>query len=165
MDKKNFGKNLRVVRKDIGLTQDNFAKTLGVTGSYISDLERGKAYPSEPVIRILEREWRINREFLDTGKGPMYWVNPPGDAFKPYPIVISQSEPELFDLISKAITVLKSKTHYASSLSANIESFHQAVIQVTDINNLKKDVEELKARERAKSDPGCMDQEPKNRTA
>jgi SOS-response transcriptional repressor LexA len=45
---------------------------MSITGSYISDIERGKAVPSEAVKRELIEIYRINRLFLDTGEGEMF---------------------------------------------------------------------------------------------
>ena len=69
-----FGINLRAIRKELKLTQDAFAKNVGVSGSYISDIEKGKGNPSEPVIRLLEIIYRANRDYLVFGEGPMFRV-------------------------------------------------------------------------------------------
>jgi transcriptional regulator with XRE-family HTH domain len=70
-----LGVNLRTMRKELGLTQADFAKSLGITGGYISDLERGLAMPSEPVVRQMETIFKINREFLFSSLGrPFYSV-------------------------------------------------------------------------------------------
>lgn len=65
-------KNLKIFRKSLKLTQDEFAKPLGLTGSYISDVERGKSDLSEPVLILIEVIFRINRIWLKTGKGDRY---------------------------------------------------------------------------------------------
>lgn len=64
-----LGPSLRSIRKELGLTQADFAKSLGITGAYVSDLERGLAVPSEPVVRQMETIYKINRNFLFSGKG------------------------------------------------------------------------------------------------
>lgn len=74
MSRENFGKNLRAVRKALKLTQVEFAKPLGITGVYVSDLERGGSYPSEPVLRQIEEKYLVSRKFLDTGSGEMFGV-------------------------------------------------------------------------------------------
>jgi len=73
-----FGKNLRVVRKFLRLTQTQFAEPLGITGVYVSDIERGGSTPSEPVMRQMELKYRVNRNFLETGKGEMFSQQPVG---------------------------------------------------------------------------------------
>ena len=49
------------------------------------------------------------------------------------------------DLITKTRTVLESKTGYSSSLAMNIESFHESVVTLEKVENLEKDVKELKS--------------------
>jgi len=66
-----LGKNLKHIRKTLGLTQRQFAEPLGIKGSYISDIEKGKARPSESVIRLLEIKFRVNRKWLESGQGEM----------------------------------------------------------------------------------------------
>jgi transcriptional regulator with XRE-family HTH domain len=67
-----FGPALRKARISLGLTQAKFAESLSISGSYISNLEKGEANPSEAVIRELVRTFRINRVFLETGEGEMF---------------------------------------------------------------------------------------------
>ena len=71
--KKLFGINLRAARKELRLNQAEFAYPIAISGSYISDIERGAVErPSEPVIRAIANYYRINREWLETGKGDMF---------------------------------------------------------------------------------------------
>jgi len=69
-----FGKALREARKSLGLTQGEFANPLSITGGYVSDIEKGKAIPSESVIREISEVYRINRLKLETGEGPMFLI-------------------------------------------------------------------------------------------
>jgi transcriptional regulator with XRE-family HTH domain len=64
-----FGKNLKHARKRLKLSQNTFAKPLGIKGSFISDIERGKALPSESVIKLIEIKYRINRIWLESAEG------------------------------------------------------------------------------------------------
>lgn len=45
-----IGKNIRVLRKANGLTQDEFAKMIGKTPQAVSQYERGLNYPSRATI-------------------------------------------------------------------------------------------------------------------
>lgn len=48
------GARIREIRKAKGLTQEEFAGKLGVTGAYISKLENGKATPSPALMRLID---------------------------------------------------------------------------------------------------------------
>jgi transcriptional regulator with XRE-family HTH domain len=67
-----FGNALREARKALGLTQAKFAEPLSITGSYVSDVEKGKATPSEAVVREISEKYRINRNKLETGQGDLF---------------------------------------------------------------------------------------------
>lgn len=67
-----FGTRLREVRKKLGLTQAQFAEPLSITSSYVSDMEKGKACPSEAVLREMVDTYRMNRIRLETGKGELF---------------------------------------------------------------------------------------------
>ena len=66
-----IGENLKKIRKHLGLNQADFANRIGITGGYVSDIERRNLVPSEPVLRSLELAFKINRKFLLTGTGEM----------------------------------------------------------------------------------------------
>ncbi len=68
----NFGVNLKTVRKFLKLTQGRFAEPLSISGSYVSDIERGKAEPSDAVVKEMVNEYRISRLFLGSGLGEMF---------------------------------------------------------------------------------------------
>lgn len=55
MKKKQFGKNLQGLREAAGISQEEFAERLNISVTSVSNLERGKNYPSfENFIRILD---------------------------------------------------------------------------------------------------------------
>lgn len=67
-----FGASLRLVRKALKLTQVEFAEPLSITGSYVSNIEKGQATPSEAVVREIIGHYLINRNYLKTGDGEMF---------------------------------------------------------------------------------------------
>jgi len=69
MNRKILQNNLKVLRKQLGFNQDDFAKPLGITGSYISDIERGKSNISESILCLIEINYRVNRNWLLNNEG------------------------------------------------------------------------------------------------
>lgn len=70
-------KNLKKLRILLNLTQDDFAYPLGITGSYVSDIERGKSNPSDSLLCLIEINYRVNREWLLNDEGEPFvkeWV-------------------------------------------------------------------------------------------
>lgn len=63
---------IKKVRKYFGLSQDSFAKKIGITRSSVSLLESGKNNPSEQTIKLICKEYGINEIWLRTGEGKMH---------------------------------------------------------------------------------------------
>lgn len=61
-----------MIREEANLTQDEFADRIGIGKSSVSKLEVGTNNPSEQTIRAICKEFKVSREWLETGKGPMH---------------------------------------------------------------------------------------------
>ena len=48
------GIRIKQVRKELGITQDQFAETLGVTREVINRWESGKQEPSETIVKFVD---------------------------------------------------------------------------------------------------------------
>ena len=63
---------LRLIRKELGLTQEVLARKLGIGKSALSMIETGKAALSERNKNILIQELNINPDWLEEGRGDMF---------------------------------------------------------------------------------------------
>lgn len=63
---------VKKIRKELDLTQQEFADKIGVKRNTIAMYEMGKTTPSETVILSICREFGINEEWLRTGSGDMF---------------------------------------------------------------------------------------------
>jgi len=77
MSTKNLPKgiNWRIAQiiKELGLTQDKFAKTVGVSTGYISKVVNGNSKPSIEILMGISNSYRnIDERWLLTGEGEMY---------------------------------------------------------------------------------------------
>ena len=61
-----------MIRKESGLTQELFAKRIGLTKNFVSLIENGRRDPSDRTINDVCREFGVNEECLRTGKGDMH---------------------------------------------------------------------------------------------
>lgn len=61
------------------MMQTEFAERIGLAMSTLSQIERGKINPTNQTIDLICREFDINREWLETGEGPMKKEKPPLD--------------------------------------------------------------------------------------
>ncbi len=64
-----FNDRLKIVRKRLGLTQQEFADKLGIKRGAIANYEIGRNTPIDAVITLICREFNINEVWLRTGEG------------------------------------------------------------------------------------------------
>lgn len=63
---------VKELRKELGMSQVEFSKNLGVTNAHISKIEKGGTVPSEALIKLISKEYSVNSEWLKDGKKPMF---------------------------------------------------------------------------------------------
>lgn len=67
-----IGSRIKAARQAKGLTQKEFAKSLGIVQGFLSGIERGKKSPSDTLLIALCHHYRINEEWLFSGIGNMF---------------------------------------------------------------------------------------------
>ena len=72
---------LKLIRKELGMTQEMLAQKLGIGKSALSMIETGRAALSERNKNIIIQELNVNPEWLETGKGPMFFEQRPESVF------------------------------------------------------------------------------------
>ena len=73
---KYMGGRLKLIRKTLGLTQEQLAQRLGVGKTALSMIETGKARLSSRNRNILVQELNVNPSWLETGQGEMFNADP-----------------------------------------------------------------------------------------
>lgn len=63
---------IQAIRKELGLTMDEFGSRLGVGRSAISHIEKGNRNLSDQMSRSICREFGVNEIWLQTGDGEMF---------------------------------------------------------------------------------------------
>ena len=63
---------IKKIRKELDLTQQEFADKLKVPRNTIAGYEVGKSNPSDAAINNICREFNVNEEWLRTGQGDMF---------------------------------------------------------------------------------------------
>ncbi len=71
-DLKAFGERLKEARSQLKLLQKDFAANLDVSGSFLSELEKGKAKPGFDVLRKMYFLYNINIHYLIDGQGELF---------------------------------------------------------------------------------------------
>lgn len=157
-----LSKNLKHLRKLLNLTQEEFANNLSITGSYISDVERGKSVISNSILCLMEINYRINRDWLLKGEGEPFvkeWLDnklnlfaeqggPILDNFKMELEVVNPSNPSAKPgfhkapaadpwqgTIKKAREILESGLSDSKALANYIECAHSSMQEKQDLKN------------------------------
>ena len=63
---------LKQVRKQLGLSQQDFGKALGVSNTAISKLENVENNVTDQMAKLICREFNVDYIWLTTGKGEMF---------------------------------------------------------------------------------------------
>lgn len=72
----NIGDNLRTLRKELRLNQEEFGRRLGVSNTAISKLEKSERNLTEQMALAICREFRANYYYLMEGELPMFIGTP-----------------------------------------------------------------------------------------
>lgn len=66
------GERVRILRKELSLSQEIFGKKLSVRKTAISKIERGENCLTDRMLKSICREFNVNDEWLRSGKGDMF---------------------------------------------------------------------------------------------
>lgn len=67
-----MNERIKLVRKALKLSQDEFGKKLGVTRGAITNIELNKTEPKPLFVELICNTFDVNEEWLKTGKGEMF---------------------------------------------------------------------------------------------
>lgn len=67
-----MGERIKEIRKKLNITQKNFAGSLHMANSYLSEIENGKANPSFEFFYSLSYYYNVSLNYLFHGIGPMF---------------------------------------------------------------------------------------------
>ena len=67
-----MNERIKLIRLELGFSQEKFGKPLFLKKSGLSLIENGKNAVTEQVIRAICREYNVNESWLRTGEGEMF---------------------------------------------------------------------------------------------
>lgn len=70
------GERVKAIRKELNLTLEKFGDRLGVGKTAISKIEKGENKLTALMSNAICHEFRVNREYLDSGIGEMFSIVP-----------------------------------------------------------------------------------------
>ena len=75
------GERIRLMRKQLNMTQEQMAQRLGIGKAALSMIETGKARLSARNKNILVQDFNVNPDWVETGEGKMFNAEPDLTAF------------------------------------------------------------------------------------
>lgn len=67
-----LNERLKLLRRELHLSQEEFGKRVGVSNTAISKLEKAERNLTEQMILSITREFNVNENWLRTGEGDMF---------------------------------------------------------------------------------------------
>ena len=67
-----IAERIKAIRAELNLSQREFAKGVFVSQGYFCDIEVDKRQISERIIHLISVVYKVNKEWLKTGKGDMF---------------------------------------------------------------------------------------------
>lgn len=67
---------IKKIRRELNLTQQEFAERIGIKRNTIANYETGRNDPVDSVISLICREFNVREEWLRTGEGEMFKAKP-----------------------------------------------------------------------------------------
>lgn len=118
---------IKKIRKELDLTQQEFADRIGVKRGGIANYEIGRNEPTDSVISLICREFNINEDWLRTGEGEMFIKQTRDEQIASFVGSIQSSEDDSF------------KKRFISMLSALDESDWEVLEKMVITLHGKKD--------------------------
>lgn len=79
---KNLNERVKVLRKQLGMSQEEFAAKLGVTKQAVSNMETGKSAPSPAVLNKMHNILDVNLNYIIAGSGDIFVTEKGNKALK-----------------------------------------------------------------------------------
>ncbi|MCI8509941.1 MAG: helix-turn-helix transcriptional regulator [Lachnospiraceae bacterium] len=121
------------IRKENKLSQEQFAKKIGLSRNFINQVETNKKNISDRTINDICREFAINEEWLRTGKGDMYKIPEDETAMIVSDLLTKENNP-LYDII---LGIAKVYQQLDDKSQDTILNFSQELLNT--LKNEKKD--------------------------
>lgn len=67
-----MNERIKIIRKNAGLTQSDFANKLDLSRNFICMVESGERLPSDRTINDICSKFHVDENWIRTGKGDMY---------------------------------------------------------------------------------------------
>lgn len=102
-----MNERIKILRKALGLTQQEFADRIGGNRNTFANYESGRIEPSAAAFSSICREFHVNESWLRSGEGEMFLPQNRGELIRSFMEDVLSDEPDSFRLrLISALTKL-----------------------------------------------------------
>jgi transcriptional regulator with XRE-family HTH domain len=97
---------IKAVRKALNLSQRDFCEGIFLSHSYYVKIEAGTRNPNERVYELISNKYKVNKDWLITGKGEMFSETSPDVELEELMRIIKELDPLFRDCIIQQIKLM-----------------------------------------------------------
>jgi len=97
---------IKAVRKALGISQRDFCAGIYLSHSFYAKIETGTRNPNERVYELICNKYKVNKDWLITGKGDMFSETPPDAELLQITEIIKELDPVFRDCIIQQIKLM-----------------------------------------------------------
>jgi len=101
-----ISERIKAVRKALGMSQRDFCGGIYLSHSFYAKIETGTRNPNERIYELISNKYKVNKEWLITGKGDMFSETPPDTDIIQITEIIKELDPIFRDCIIQQIKLM-----------------------------------------------------------
>jgi len=101
-----ISERIKAVRKALNISQRDFCNGIYLSHSFYAKIETGTRNPNNRVYELICNKYKVNKNWLITGKGDMFSENPPDVELLQITDIIKELDPIFKDCIIQQIKLM-----------------------------------------------------------
>jgi transcriptional regulator with XRE-family HTH domain len=97
---------IKAVRTALNLSQKDFCKGIFISQSLYAKIETGERKPTERIYELISNKYKVNKDWIMTGRGDMFSIPPPDVELEQLLEIIRGLDPLFRDYIIQQIKQL-----------------------------------------------------------
>jgi transcriptional regulator with XRE-family HTH domain len=117
-----ISQRIKAVRKALGISQRDFCGGIYLSHSFYAKIETGTRSPNERVYELISNKYKVNKDWLLTGRGEMFSESPPDVELVQLMEIIKELDPLFRDCIIQQIKLIANLHKKSKETQENIQN-------------------------------------------
>jgi transcriptional regulator with XRE-family HTH domain len=113
---------IKAVRKTLGISQRDFCGGIYLSHSFYAKIETGMRSPNERVFELISNKYKVNKDWLLTGRGEMFSESPPDVELMQLMEIIKELDPLFRDCIIQQIKLMANLHKKSKEAKENVQN-------------------------------------------